>query len=377
MQSRHVLFDYHRSMLQDGARTDAFRRAIAAVVKPGHVVVDLGCGSGILSLFACEAGARRVYSLEVGPAIELARAAAEANGFRDRITLIDGLSKASTIPEAADVLVGEILGHGGLDEQILSFFIDARRFLKPGAAVIPRRVEIVAAPAGGGGTHARLVAFWNGVHGFDYARVGRWAAQQTYALETKPEELRSAPAVLASVDLASIDSAFVSGSAEFRFSQATEVDGFALWFRAQLSDDETLSNAPPLRTPSWRQMFLPVEVPLHVSAGDVVQLNVSTFDGLVWRWRGAILSKDGETRAAFDQSTFTGFPVRGEIRSRLEADLPADSPRTGAARFVLDSLSRSANVDALTDATQARFPGLFPTAWAAKEFVRQVLHLLK
>ncbi|HMF42674.1 MAG TPA: 50S ribosomal protein L11 methyltransferase [Polyangia bacterium] len=377
MRSRHELFDYHRSLLDDRVRTEAFRRAIAGAVRPGHVVVDLGCGSGILSLFACEAGARRVYSIEAGPVIELARAAAAANGFGDRIVPVQGGSKALTIPEPADVLVGEILGHGGLDEQILSFFIDARRFLRPDSVVIPRQVEILVAPTSAPGRHARVVGFWDRVHGFDYSTVKSWASRQTYALETKPDELAAEAAVVASIDLSSVTSPFVSGDVQFRFADATVIDGFASWFRARLSADEVLSNGPPLQTPSWRQMFLPLEVPLPVGAGDILNANISTLDGQVWRWRGETAPKNRDQRRSFDQSTFTGFPViRKEISEQLDSEIPAGSPRTAAATFVLESLAGTASVDALADLAQARFPDVFPTAWAAKHFVRQILRLL-
>jgi pimeloyl-ACP methyl ester carboxylesterase len=58
--SAERLFAFHRSMLADDGRVDAFVRAIEAVVRPGAVVVDIGTGSGILAMVAARAGARRV-----------------------------------------------------------------------------------------------------------------------------------------------------------------------------------------------------------------------------------------------------------------------------------------------------------------------------
>jgi len=67
------LLDYHHSMVFDHVRTDAHLRAIMHTVKPGDVVLEIGSGTGILTLFACLAGARHVYALEQGPVIEISQ----------------------------------------------------------------------------------------------------------------------------------------------------------------------------------------------------------------------------------------------------------------------------------------------------------------
>ena len=68
-------------MLADGPRMDAHVAALRRVVKPGSVVLDLGCGPGVFALLACRFGARRVFAIEPDNVIELARQAAKANGF--------------------------------------------------------------------------------------------------------------------------------------------------------------------------------------------------------------------------------------------------------------------------------------------------------
>ena len=109
-----VIVDEHRQYLSDAARIEAFRSAIHEVVRPGDVVVDLGSGTGILGFLACQAGAAKVYAIEQGGMIEMARALARANGFESRIVFVPGLSTRISIPERADVIVADQIGQSGI-----------------------------------------------------------------------------------------------------------------------------------------------------------------------------------------------------------------------------------------------------------------------
>jgi predicted RNA methylase len=121
-----LIVDEHRQFLADTERLSAFHQAINEVVKPGHLVLDLGAGTGILGLLACRAGASRVYSIEEGGMIELARCVCSANGFQDRVTFIKGFSLHLDLPEKVDVVVGDQIGRFGFDAGVLEYFSDAR-----------------------------------------------------------------------------------------------------------------------------------------------------------------------------------------------------------------------------------------------------------
>src|SRR5262252_952841 len=105
-----LVVDEHRLYLCDRARLRVFERAIAAAVRPGDVVIDLGAGTGVLGLLACRAGAARVYAIENGGMIEVARALAQANGLVDRIVFLRTHSSEVRLPEPADVVVGDLIG---------------------------------------------------------------------------------------------------------------------------------------------------------------------------------------------------------------------------------------------------------------------------
>lgn len=133
--------EVHRTMICDRVRTEAFRRAIDAMVRPGDVVLDVGAGTGILSLFAARAGAARVYAVEQTTIAVLARELAAANGVADVVHVIQGDIMEVELPERVDVIVSEWLGGFGIDEGMLVPVIVARdRWLKLGGIMIPRSV---------------------------------------------------------------------------------------------------------------------------------------------------------------------------------------------------------------------------------------------
>src|SRR5437867_12348931 len=125
------LVEFHRNLLLDTVRTEAFRRAIERSVKSQDVVMDVGAGTGILSMFAANAGAKHVYGVEGSPPIAaLAKKAVEANGLADRVTIIQSHSSRVSLPARVDVIVSECIGWMMYVGEMFVAVVDAReRFL--------------------------------------------------------------------------------------------------------------------------------------------------------------------------------------------------------------------------------------------------------
>ena len=105
----YSVHDYGR-MIVDEVRMTAYVTALRAAVKPGSVVIDLGAGTGIFSLYACRFGAKKVYAIETNDAIDVARQIAAANGCADRIEFIQAVSTDVELPERADVIISDLRG---------------------------------------------------------------------------------------------------------------------------------------------------------------------------------------------------------------------------------------------------------------------------
>jgi len=165
----------HREMIGDEARTGAYLAAIeahAAELK-GKVVLDVGCGTGILSMFAARAGARKVYAVDASGITRHTRRLIKANGFEDVIEVIRGRMEDigyDEITEPVDVVVSEWMGYALLFESMLPSVVDARdRFMKPGGLVLPNVATVHVALLSDQTRYDKAVTFWEDVYGFDFS----------------------------------------------------------------------------------------------------------------------------------------------------------------------------------------------------------------
>ena len=115
----------HHYMLRDNYRVLSYKSAISAHVA-GKSVVEIGCGSGVLSLFAAKAGASKVTAIEESAIAELAKEMFEANGCGSLIELRLGNSRDIQLSEPADVIIHEIIGVDPFGENVLPYIADAR-----------------------------------------------------------------------------------------------------------------------------------------------------------------------------------------------------------------------------------------------------------
>jgi histone-arginine methyltransferase CARM1 len=137
-----------QNMMQDYIRTSTYQRAILdnSIDFAGKVVLDVGAGSGILSFFAAQAGARKVYAVEASSMAQHAKTLVDNNHLSNRIQLISGKIEEITLPEQVDVIISEPMGYMLYNERMLESYIHAKKFLKPNGKMYPTTGDLYVTP---------------------------------------------------------------------------------------------------------------------------------------------------------------------------------------------------------------------------------------
>src|SRR3569623_403454 len=149
----HHVPQWHGPMLADAARNSAFEQAIARALPEGGTLLDIGAGSGLLSLIAARAGAASVYACEADPALAATAAAIVArNGWAGTVRVIPKrsteLDREIDLGGGADVIVAEIFSNDLINEGALPSLEHAAAALgRPGARIIPAAASIEVALA--------------------------------------------------------------------------------------------------------------------------------------------------------------------------------------------------------------------------------------
>ena len=330
------LLQYHAFCLTNtGTRLTQYERAIAAVVRQGDVVLDLGTGSGLLAVLACRAGARRVYAIEASDAVQIGTLITSTTEFAERIEFVHATSQKVALSEQVDVIVGDIHDTFGFQPGGLASIMDVRdRLLKPGGTLIPQATELMIAPLEAAALYAREIDVWNGcVHGVGLSSIRPFAVSHVHPGRFDSDQLLSPAAAIGTLDLARATSLHFSGSAVTTIHRDGIAHGLCGCFVTTLAGDIRMGNVPgDSSTTNFAQAFFPFDQPVSVAAGDEVSISIDSHDGHIARWRVAI-SRGGQRHAQFDHSTLNGLLVSpASAASRLRRGKPSQLRTLGPSR---------------------------------------------
>ncbi|KAF5950755.1 hypothetical protein HYC85_012748 [Camellia sinensis] len=252
----------------------------------GRVVVDVGAGSGILSLFAAQAGAKHVYAVEASEMAEYARKLIAGNPFLgQRITVIKGKVEDVELPEKADILISEPMGTLLVNERMLETYVIARdRFLVPNGKMFPTNGRIHMAPFSDEYLYVEIAnksLFWQqqNYYGVDLTPLYGSAFQGYFSqpvVDAFDPRVLVAPAISHVINFTSIKEEElyeIDVPLKFTASVGARIHGLACWFDVLFNGSTVqrwLSTAPGAPTTHWYQLRCVLLQPLYVMPGQEI-----------------------------------------------------------------------------------------------------------
>ncbi|KAK3836245.1 MAG: S-adenosyl-L-methionine-dependent methyltransferase [Linnemannia gamsii] len=291
--------DIHQQMLNDRVRTEGYRDYIYENkdIFKGKIVLDVGCGTGILSMFAARAGAAKVLSVDNSDIIEKARKNIVENGFQDVITLYRGKIEEIKLPCKVDIIISEWMGYFLLYEAMLDSVLVARdRFLAPGGILAPSQTRILFTTTNDESFLADSIDYWNDVYGFKMTTMKENVLREAVVDFVSPETLVTNTVTIKDLPHQTITVAGLDFVSDFELVMQRDdnvsafVGYFDTWFTRDgqdvpldvgISKDELKKHhlngftTGPVYTRSeethWKQTMFVLERPIALKKGDMIK----------------------------------------------------------------------------------------------------------
>lgn len=356
-------------MVADRVRMDAYAQALRKTVRQGAIVVEIGTGPGVFAVFACQLGASRVYAIEPGEIIQVAREIAAANGCDDKIEFFEEVSSRVTLPERADVIVSDLRGIVPLFGRHIPDIVDARhRFLAPGGTLIPRKDTLWAAIVEVPKPYSDLVNPWeHNPFGQDLSAARRLVVNNTQKASVNQGQLLTAPRLWVTLDYYNVENHNVHGDLHWEVERAGTGHGIQVWFDADLAEGCRFSCAPSEPETIYGSLFLPWTRPVSLAPCQPVTVSLDARlieDDYIYRWTSRIepLAGSGDTPVHFEQSQLMGEIFSVAKLRRLAADyVPHLSEEGRLHRRTFELMDGRASIEEIAHRLAAEFPQHFST----------------
>lgn len=263
----------HREMIEDTVRTESYRRAIEenASSFKNKIVLDVGCGTGILSLFAARAGAAHVYAVDCSALVATTRTIITDNHYEDTITVLSGKIEEIELPvQHVDIIISEWMGYCLLYESMLDSVLFAReKWLKETGKCFPDGATMFLQ---GVTDLNRRTDFWKNVYGFNMsAMIPKVCLKEPFVEAVSSSAVLTDRVCVKDFNLEKVKYEDLNYTSSFTLHISKEgtmhglVSSFDIAFEKQLQNPVFFSTGVESTTTHWQQVYFAFNTPLTVS----------------------------------------------------------------------------------------------------------------
>lgn len=274
-------FGIHEEMLKDEVRTMTYRNSMYhnSHLFKNKVVVDIGCGTGILCMFAARAGAKKVIGIECSSIIEHAERIITANGFKEVITLVKGKVEEIQLPdgiEKVDIIISEWMGYCLFYESMLNTVIYARdKWLKPDGHMFPDRASLHIMAIEDRDYKDEKLNWWSNVYGFNMSCIREIALTEPLVDIVDPKQIVTNSCLVKEIDLKTMKVEDLSFSSPFNLviKRNDYVHAFVAYFNIEFSACHKpicFSTSPDSPYTHWKQTVFYFKDYLTVKKGEEI-----------------------------------------------------------------------------------------------------------
>jgi len=274
----------HEEMLKDEVRTKTYQMAILnnSHLFKDKVVLDVGCGTGILSMFAAQAGAKHVYAVDCSSIIDQATKIVEKNGFQTKITLLKGKMEEVELPvEYVDIIISEWMGYFLLYESMLDSVLFARdKYLVSSGLMMPDKAMIYICGLEDAQIRQERIDFWDDVYGFDMSVIKDIALKEPIVDVVDCKNVMTDISPILKLDILTCTKDDLAFTTAFRLTANRNdfMHGIVAYFECaftQVHKPIGWSTSPFSQYTHWKQTLFYLTDPLTVCEGETIEGSIS------------------------------------------------------------------------------------------------------